>query len=63
MDKIFVKVNEFSFSARDMDEVNEFLKKNPDYMITSVTPISQHMGGETHGRGYYGVVITVSNRK
>ena len=63
MDKIFVKVNEFSFSARDMDEVNEFLKNNPDYMITSVTPISQYMGGETHSRGYYGVVITVSNKK
>lgn len=63
MDRIFVKVNEFSFSARDMDEINEFLKDNPDYMITSVTPIFQHMGGQTHSRGYYGVIVTVSNKK
>lgn len=27
MDKIFVKVNEFSFSSRDMDNVNDFLEK------------------------------------
>lgn len=63
MDKIFVKVNEFSFSARDMDDVNEFLKNNPDYIITSVVPISQYMGGQAHGRGHYGVIITVSNKK
>ena len=63
MDKIFIKVNEFSFSSRDMDNVNDFLEKNPDYAVTSVTPISQHMGGETHSRGYYGAVIVVSNKK
>ena len=63
MDKIFVKVNEFTFSTRDMNEVNEFLKNNPSYMVTSVTPISQHMGGGTHSRGYYGVVIVVSDKK
>ena len=63
MDKIFVKVNEFAFSTRDMNEINEFLKNNPSYMVTSVTPISQYIGGETHGRGHYGVVIVVSNKK
>lgn len=63
MDKIFVKVNEFSFSSSDMDDINDFLEKNPDYTVTSVTPISQHMGGETNSRGYYGAVIVVSNKK
>ena len=27
MDKVFVKVNEFSFSSRDMYDVNDFLEK------------------------------------
>lgn len=63
MDKIFVKVNEFSFFSRDMDDINDFLEKNPDYTVTSVTPISQRMGGETNSRGYYGAVIVVSNKK
>lgn len=63
MDKVFVAVNEFSFSSKDMDDVNNFLKENPDYTVTSVTPISQRMGGETHSRGYYGAVIVVSDKK
>ena len=63
MDKIFVKVNEFSFPSGEMNDINDFLEKNPNYTVTSVTPISQHMGGETHSRGYYGAVIVVSDKK
>lgn len=63
MDKIFVKVNEFSFPSGEMNDINDFLEKNPNYTVTSVTPISQHMGGETHSRGYYGAIIVVSDKK
>ena len=63
MDKVFVAVNEYSFSSRDMYDVNDFLEKNPNYTITSIVPISQYMGGETIHREYYGVVIVVSDKK
>lgn len=59
MDKVFSIVTETSLSSYNFTDVNSFLEKHPDYYVKSVTPVRQP---SPNSRGYYGVVIVLSNK-
>lgn len=59
MDKVFSIVTETSLSSYNFTDVNSFLEKHPDYYVKSVTPVCQP---SPNSRGYYGVVIVLSNK-
>ena len=39
MDKVFSVVTDTLLSSYDFNNVNNFLEKNPDYYVKSVTPV------------------------
>ena len=60
MDKIFSVVTDTLLSSYDFNNVNNFLEKNPDYYVKSITPVRQP---SQNLRGCYGVVIVLSNQE
>ena len=59
MDKVFSVVTDTLLSSYDFNNINNFLEKNPDYYVKSVTPVRQ---SSPNSRGCYGVVIVLSNK-
>ena len=60
MEKVFIITDRYRLDSNYASELNQFLEKNFDYEVKSVTPISQHR--EDNQPGYYGVVIVVSKK-
>lgn len=61
MEKVFIITDRYRLeNGRHASEVNQFLEKNFDYEVKSVTPLFQHR--EDSQPGYYGVVIVVGKK-
>ena len=60
MDKIFIITDRYyRLENYHASEVNQFLEKNFDYEVKSVTPLSQYREDQP---GYYGMVIVVGKK-
>jgi hypothetical protein len=60
MEKVFIITDRYRLENGHASELNQFLEKNFDYEIKSVTPISQNR--KDSQPGYYGVVIVVGKK-
>lgn len=60
MEKVFIITDRYRLENGHASELNQFLEKNFDYEVKSVTPISQHRNDSQPG--YYGVVIVVGKK-
>ena len=60
MEKVFIITDRYRLENGHASEVNQFLEKNFDYEVKSVTPLFQHR--EDSQSGYYGVVIVVGKK-
>ena len=57
MDKVFIITDRYRLENGHASEVNQFLEKNFDYEVKSITPITQHRNDSQPG--YYGVMVVV----
>jgi hypothetical protein len=60
MEKVFIITDRYRLESGHASELNQFLEKNFDYEVKSVTPISQHR--KDSQPGYYGVVVVVGKK-
>ena len=60
MEKVFIITDRYRLENGHASELNQFLEKNFDYEVKSVTPLAQHR--EDSQPGYYGVVVVVSKK-
>lgn len=61
MDKIFVVTKIGSLTEYDIQDINNFLSKNSDFSVKSITPFHQDVANNSN-HGYYGMAVVVSDK-
>lgn len=60
MDKVFIITDRYSLENGHASELNQFLEKNFNYEVKSVTPLAQNR--KDNQPGYYGAIVVVGKK-